>query len=303
MAEENNGLNIFGWTLSKSNRNKKDEDAVLPSIVAPTDEDGAGYVTISSGSSAYNQILSFDLNSKTIKDDRLLILKYREAAMHPEVDQAINHIINEAISSDQEATQLDLDKLDASASIKKKIESAYDEVIRMLDFNNNAADMFRRFYIDGRLYHHLVVDGDREKLGIQEIRYIDSVNISKVKEVIKEKDHKTQVEVVVGVKEYYIYEHIVNQSHSASTVAQKNAIKLSNDSVSYVTSGVTDTTRSRVVGHLDKVLKPLNQLRMMEDAQVIFRLSRAPERRIFYVDVGGHGANRAETYMCDIAAK
>lgn len=300
MADERDGLNLFGFNLTRNN-NKKKEEKELPSIVAPNDDDGAGYVTVTSGGGAYNHTLSFDQDSKTVKDDKALIMQYREAAMHPELDQAINHIVNEAVSSDQEVVQMNVDKLDISNSIKKKLQTEFDGIMTMLDFHNNAGDMFRRFYIDGRLYHHLVVDPKREKLGIQEMRYIDSVNIRKVREVLKERDPATDVEVIVGIKEYYIYEPSATNTRSIS--GAKTAVKLSEPSVSYVTSGIMDSARARVIGHLDKALKPLNQLRMMEDAQVIYRLARAPERRIFYVDTGTMPTGKAEEYMKDLMAK
>jgi hypothetical protein len=303
MADERDGLNLFGFTLTRNNTKKKTAvEEQLPSVVPPTDEDGAGYVTVNSGGGGFNHAVSFDNNSKTVKDDKVLIMRYRDAAMHPEIDQAINHIVNEAVSSDHEVAQLNVEKLDVSNSIKKKLQDEFDGVINMLDFNNNAADMFRRFYIDGRLYHHLVIDPKREKLGIQEMRYIDSINIRKVKEVIKERDPRTDVEIVTGVKEYYVYEPNAT-TNSRSINGVKNAVKLSEPSVSYVTSGIMDSSRARVIGHLDKALKPLNQLRMMEDAQVIYRISRAPERRIFYVDTGTMPTGKADEYIKDLMAK
>jgi len=301
MADERDGLNLFGFNLTRNNK-KKEEKEQLPSIVPPRDEDGAGYVTVTSGGGAYNHTLSFDQNSQTVKDDKQLIMQYRDAAMHPEIDQAINHIVNEAVASDHEVVQLNVEKLEISNSIKKKLQNEFDGIMNMLDFHNNAADMFRRFYIDGRLYHHLVVDPKREKLGIQEMRYIDSINIRKVKEVIKERDPRTDVEVVVGVKEYYVYEPTAT-NNTRSISGAKTAVKLSDASVSYITSGIMDSSRVRVIGHLDKALKPLNQLRMMEDAQVIYRLARAPERRIFYVDTGTMPTGKAEEYMKDLMAK
>ena len=303
MADERDGLNLFGFTLTRNNTKKKTAvEEQLPSVVPPTDEDGAGYVTVNSGGGGFNHAVSFDNNSKTVKDDKVLIMRYRDAAMHPEIDQAINHIVNEAVSSDHEVAQLNVEKLEVSNSIKKKLQDEFDGVINMLDFNNNAADMFRRFYIDGRLYHHLVIDPKREKLGIQEMRYIDSINIRKVKEVIKERDPRTDVEIVTGVKEYYVYEPSAT-TNSRSINGVKNAVKLSEPSVSYITSGIMDSSRARVIGHLDKALKPLNQLRMMEDAQVIYRISRAPERRIFYVDTGTMPTGKADEYIKDLMAK
>ena len=162
----------------------------------------------------------------------------------------------------------------------------------MLDFTNLGHDIFRRWYIDGRVYHHLVVDEKNLKSGIQEIRNIDATKIRKVKEIKKKKDPVSGASVVENVNEFYIY-----QEKPGGT---NQGVKLSNDSVSYVTSGLLDVDRKRVVSHLHKALKPINQLRMMEDSLVIYRLARAPERRIFYIDVGNLPRGKAETYMKDI---
>ena len=303
MAEQdNNGFNIFGFNINRKGNKKSEEKEMLPSIVPPTDNDGAGYVTTGTGG-AHATALMLDNNSTTIKDDIALIKKYREAAMHPEVDQMISHITNEAISGDREVAQIDLDTLEASNNIKNKIKEEFDGIVEMLDFNNTAAEMFQRFYIDGRLHHHLVVDPKKPQLGIQEMRYIDSLAIRKHKEIEKETDERTGVEIIKNVKEYFVFDPKVSNNSKTITPGARSITTLPVDSVSYITSGLLDTTRTRVVGHLDKVLKPLNNLRMMEDAMVIYRLARAPERRIFYVDVGKMGNNRAKEYINDLMNK
>lgn len=294
MAEQdNNGFNIFGFNINRKGNKKEEKKELLPSIVPPTDNDGAGYVTTGTGG-AHSTALMLDNNSTTIKDDISLIKKYREAAMHPEVDQMISHITNEAISGDREVAQIDLDTLEVSNNIKKKIKEEYDGIVEMLDFNNTASEMFQRFYIDGRLHHHLVIDPKKPQLGIQEMRYIDSLAIRKHKEIEKETDERTGVEIIKNVKEYFVFDPKISNNSKTITPGARSITTLSVESVSYITSGLLDTTRTRVVGHLDKVLKPLNNLRMMEDAMVIYRLARAPERRIFYVDVGKMGNNRAK---------
>jgi hypothetical protein len=224
-------------------------------------------------------------------------MKYRGVATHPEVDAAIEDIINESVSASEEEAPVSivLDKVEVSDQIKKGITEEFDNVLSMLDFTNNGHDMFKRWYIDGRLYHHLVVNESNIKAGIQEIRPIDSAKIRKVKQVKKKKDPVTGANLVESVDEYYIYQEKPGQ--------QTSGVKLSHDSVSYVTSGLLSADRKKVVSHLHKALKPINQLRMMEDSLVIYRLARAPERRIFYIDVGNLPRGKSEQYMKDIMAR
>mgnify|MGYP001948547595 CR=1 FL=1 len=274
-------------------KDKKEEK--LSSIVPPTDQDGAGYVTAAGAHyGTYVNIGSEDQG----KDNLQNIKQYRGVATHPEVDAAIEDIVNESVISGegQSSISLVLDKVEGiSDSLKKQITDEFENIVSMLDFNDVGHDMFRRWYVDGRLYHHLVVDEKNLKAGIQEIRNIDAAKIRKVKEVKKKKDATTGVSLVEQVNEFYIYQETPG--------AQSQGVKLSPDSVSYVTSGLLDVDRKRVVSHLHKALKPINQLRMMEDSLVIYRLARAPERRIFYIDVGNLPRGKAETYMKDIMAR
>lgn len=299
MAE---GIKLFGFEVKRA---KKDQDAVTPqpaaSVVPPTDEDGAGYVT-SSGFGAHfgtHMDIYADLQ---VKDQADLIRKYRTASTHPEVDMAIEEIVNEAIviPDDENVVELNLDAVELSPSIKKKIHVEFQNVLNMLSFNENAHDIFRNWYIDGRLYHHLVVSPDL-KQGIQEVRRIDSLKIRKVKNIKRKEDKASGVTVVDKVEEFYIYtERAANDKTSGgatNAAGKNNAVKLSSDSVSYVTSGLLDDQRAKVVSHLHKALRPINQLRMMEDSLIIYRLARAPERRIFYVDTGNLPKGKAEEYV------
>ena len=233
------------------------------------------------------------------KDNAQLIMKYRGTAMHPECDAAIEDIVNESIVAATEAgeqtVQLNLDKLKVSDGIKKQIQEEFDNIISMLNFNELGHDIFKRWYIDGRLYHHLVVNETNLKAGIVEIRPIDGSKMRKVKQVKRKKDPRTGANLIEKVDEYYIYQEKPGQYTSG--------VKMSLDSVSYITSGLLDETRKKVLGFLHKALKPLNQLRMMEDSLVIYRLARAPERRIFYIDVGNLPRGKAEGYMKDIMAR
>lgn len=288
---DNNALKIFGFEIRRAN--KKEEDKKLQSIVPRQDDDGAGYVTASG--SHYGQYINIDGDDS--KDNHQMIMKYRGVSTHPEVDAAIEDIINESISAseNEQAVKVTLDKVEVSDQIKKGITEEFDNIISMLDFANNGHDMFKRWYIDGRLYHHLVVNESNIKAGIQEIRPIDSAKVRKVKQVKKKKDPITGAMIVESVDEYYIYQE--------KPGSQTSGVKLSNDSVSYVTSGLLSADRKKVVSHLHKALKPINQLRMMEDSLVIYRLARAPERRIFYIDVGNLPRGKSEQYMKDIMAR
>ena len=290
MADDS--IKLFGFEIKRS---KKKQDEKLTSIVPPVDQDGAGYVT--SAGAHYGTYVNIG-GEDHAKDNLQNIQQYRAVATHPEVDAAIEDIVNESvISSESESSvNLILDNVEGlSNSLKKQITEEFETIVSMLNFNDLGHDMFRRWYVDGRIYHHLVVDEKNLKAGIQEIRPIDSSKIRKVKEVKKKKDVVTGASLVDSINEFYIYQE--------KPGSQTSGVKLSNDSVSYVTSGLLDATRKRVVSHLHKALKPINQLRMMEDSLVIYRLARAPERRIFYIDVGNLPRGKAETYMKDIMAR
>lgn len=294
MADE--GLKIFGFEIKRANN--RAQKTMLPSIVPPTDEDGAGYVT--SASAHYGTYVDINGGENESKDEANMIKQYRGISMHPEVDSAIEDIVSETITmnENEQPVRLVLDKVKAPDGIKKKIVEEFDNVISMLKFNEMAADIFKRWYIDGRMYHHLVVDSNNMKAGIQEVRPIDATKIRKVKHVKRRKDEATGANIVEKVDEFYIY-----QDRMTGNTMSTTGVKLSLDAVSYVTSGLLDESRVRVVSHLHKAMKPVNQLRMMEDSLVIYRLARAPERRIFYIDVGNLPKGKAEEYMKNIMAK
>jgi hypothetical protein len=296
---ENDSLKLFGFEISRA-RNEKKKDQ-LPSIVPPLDDDGSGYITASG--THYGSFV--DISGDQAKDDKELIKKYRTIAQHPEVDAAIEDIVNEVISGEDEVIDLNLDNVDTTDAIKKQIKEEFQNISAMLDFQNFAHDIFRRYYVDGRIYHHLVVDPKKPQEGIQEIRPIDANKIRKVKEVKKERDPVSGANIVKKVDEYYIYSEDTAGHLTSSTGGSKSqsAVKISPDSISYVTSGLLDSTRKKVISYLHKALKPVNQLRMMEDALVIYRLSRAPERRIFYIDVGNLPRGKAEQYLKDIMSR
>src|SRR5210317_1647110 len=284
-------LKLFGFEIRRATKQEQEKEK-LPSIVPKTDDDGAGYVTASG--SHFGQYI--DMEGNEAKDNAELIKKYRGIAEHPEVDAAIEDIVNEAITAYElkSSVELNLDNVEASDKIKKLITEEFDGICGMLNFNEHSHDIFRSWYVDGRLYHHLVVNESNMKAGIQEIRPIDSSKVRKVKEVKYKKDQKTDAKIVDKVNEFYIYQE---------KAGANQGVKLTPDSISYVTSGLLDPTRRRVVSYLHKAIKPINQLRMMEDSLVIYRLARAPERRIFYIDVGNLPAGKAEQHMKDIMSR
>ena len=286
-----NSLKLFGFEIRRSN-SKEAEERNLKSIVPKVDDDGAGYVTASG--SHFGQYI--DIDGDKSKDNSTLIQKYRGVSMHPEVDAAIEDITNEAVSGgDEIAVKLDLDKVELSKSIKTKIQEEFDDILYMLKFGDLGHDIFRSWYVDGRKVYHLVVDEKNPKKGILDIRPIDSAKIRKVKEIIRKKDPITGASIVEGQTEYFIYQEKPGE--------QNSGVKLTKDSVVYVTSGLLDASQKHVVSYLHKALKPINQLRMMEDSLVIYRLARAPERRIFYIDVGNLPKGKAEEYMKGIMTR
>ena len=284
-----NSIKLFGFEIRRS-KSIEANDKNLKSIVPKTDEDGAGYITASG--SHYGQYI--DIHGDKSKDNAALIQKYRGVAAHPEVDAAIEDITNEAVSGgDELAVKLDLDKTELSKAVKSKLQDEFDGILYMLNFADLGHDIFRSWYVDGRKAFHLIVDEKNLKRGIQEIRPIDSAKLRKV----KEKDPVSGANLVEGETEYFIY-----QENSGGQNAN-SGIKLTTDSVIYTTSGLLDAGQKHVVSYLQKALKPINQLRMMEDSLVIYRLARAPERRIFYIDVGNMPKGKAEDYMKGIMTR
>jgi hypothetical protein len=225
-------------------------------------------------------------------------------SLQPEVDSAIEDVVNEAIVQDDDGliTKIVLDDLKQSDKIKKAIEDEFHNILRLLNYNNMASDIFRRFYVDGRLNYHILIDINNPQKGIQELRYIDPRKIKKVREIKKKKDEVTGVEVIVGVNEFFLYNDKLSEKTSSSTYGPIG-IKIAPDSIISINSGLMDTRRSMVLSYVHKAIKPLNQLRMMEDASVIYKISRAPQRRIFYVDVGNLPKIKAEQYIRDIMTK
>jgi len=285
-------LELFGFRIGRKEEEQKLKDENLKSFVPPNLDDGA--VEIAAGG-AYGTYVDLEGSAKSEAE---LVTRYREMSLQPECDSAIDDVVNEAIvyNEKEPAISIVLDDLNAGASIKKKIHEEFDNLLRMLNFTTNSYDTFRKWYIDGRLYYHLVIDESNPRAGIQELRYIDPRKIRKIKQPIKKKDEKTNTILTKGYLEYYIF-------HPRGINRSNQGLKISKDSVCYCHSGLLDQRMLLVLGHLHKAIKPLNQLRMLEDASVIYRLARAPERRIFYIDVGNLPKIKAEQYLRDMMVK
>ena len=287
--------NLLGFQITRNNTDLGKPAEAKQAFTVSSPDDGT--TTISAGGH-FGQYMDMEV---TAKNDIDLIKRYREIAQHPECDMAIEDIINEVIVSDERdaSVSVSLDKLMISDNIKMKVRDEFDEVLRLLNFDEKGHDIFRRWYVDGRIYFHKVIDPKSPRKGLTEIRYIDPRKIKKVREVTKKRDTQGKgVEMIEATAEWFVY------NEKGISAANTNAgLKISSDSITYVTSGVIDQTKNMVMGHLHKAIKPTNQLRMIEDAVVIYRIVRAPERRIFYVDVGNLPKVKAEAYLRDVMSR
>ena len=283
---------LFGFSITRS---KKTADP-KQSFTQPQADDGTQ--TIAAGG-YFGQYLDMEGQAKTEQD---LIRRYREIALHPECDMAIEDIVNEAVVSNElkDAIRLKLDNVQFGNEIKRKIEDEFQEVLRLMNFNTKGHDIFRRWYVDGRVYYHKVIDRESPRKGITELRYIDPRKIKKVREVRKKRpDGPTPhgLSIVDDFQEYYLY----NEKGVAGTTS--GGIKIAPDTIAFVPSGLIDQNKNMVLSYLHKAIKPVNQLRMIEDATVIYRIARAPERRIFKIDVGNLPKVKAEQYLRDVMAR
>jgi len=287
---------LFGYEIKR-----KKEAAKAKSFVAPSDEEGT--LDIAGGAGFFGQYLSYD---KAARNEYDLIRKYRTTAENPECDQAIEDIINESVIADEldVSVKMNLDWVPLSMSVKKKMVEEFDDILTLLQWKKKGHDIFRRWYVDGRIFYHKLVDEASPRKGITEVRYIDPKFIKKVREVNKTKQ-PNQPALVKQVKEWFLYNETgVYPVVGTSTSGQGGeGIRISPDAIAYVTSGIYNATTNQVYGHLQKAIKPTNQLRMIEDSVVIYRISRAPERRIFYIDVGNLPKPKAEAYLKDVMAR
>jgi len=274
---------LFGFEINRKSSKVKE----LPSFVPKTDEDGSGVIQAGGHFGAY-----IDMDGDKFKNEVDLILKYRDIASQPECDAAVEDIINESIvgNNDEAPVNLVLDELEISDKLKEAVKFEFDAVLKLLNFNAYAHDIYRKWYIDGRLPYHIIIDKSSPKKGIQELRYIDPTKLRKVKEVEEKQDPKTGAKIIEKSDEFFLF-----QDKLMSGAEQ--GLKIYPDAIAYCTSGQMDPGRKRILSYLHKALKPVNQLRMMEDSLVIYRISRAPERRIFYIDVGNLPKGKAEEYL------
>ncbi len=279
---------FFGFEIKR-----KSEEPIRPSFVPNTDEDGTGVITTGGHFGAY-----LDLDGDKAKNEVDLIFKYRDIASQPECDAAIEDIINESIvgDNDEAPVNLILDQLEISDKIKESVKNEFETVLRLLNFNSYAHDIFRKWYVDGRLPYHIIIDDKNPKNGIKELRYIDPTKLRKVKEIEEEQDPKTGAKLIKKQEEYFLF-----QDTKMNSAGQ--GLKIHPDAICYATSGMLDPQRKRILSYLHKAIKPVNQLRMMEDSLVIYRISRAPERRIFYIDVGNLPKGKAEEYLKGIMSQ
>ena len=281
-------MGLFGW-LSKT---KHPVDVVTP--LSPTNTDGA--IQVNSGNLSGYYAFNFEIDS-TLSDELQMFLRYRDTASFPECDMAIEQIVNEMVIIDgvKPPISLNLDNLPKGyKTIKNRIREEWEKVLDLYKFNDNCHDIIKRWYIDGRIYYYMVIDEKNPKRGILDLRFIDPRKIKKITEIKKEL--KDGVEIVKGTESYYMFND--NGLQNAD-----KGIKMSPDMIVDVPSGMVDANTGKVISYLFKAIKPVNQLKMMEDALVIYRITRAPERRLFYVDVGNLPAQKAEQYVQNIMNK
>ena len=292
-------IKLFGFTLGNKDVVQL-QNPEQPSFALPTEALDDGAVTITQNAYYGTYV---DLEG-AVRNELELITRYREMANHPELEMAIDDIVNEAITHDVTGRTVDiiLDKLKQPETIKKRIVEEFENVLKMLNFGNLSDDLFKRWYIDGRIYYHVVIDESNPRNGIQELRYIDPRKIRKVREIKKMRDPKSGAQIIQSIAEYYVYNDRAPSAQSFTSEVN-SGLRIATESVINVNSGMMDAKNTFVISYLHKAIKPLNQLRMIEDAVVIYRISRAPERRIFYIDVGNLPKGKAEQYLRDVMLK
>jgi len=286
-------IELFGFSIGRVDKDAKSKQ----SFALPEPEDGALEVGAVGG--AYGTYVDLEGHAK---NELELIRKYREMATYPECDQAVDDVINEAVVTNREHSPVSVNLVNSTLSdnIKESINHEFKELIRLLDFRKVGYELFRKWYVDGRLYFHIIIDNKNPKRGILELRPIDPLKIKKIRQPKVQPGPQGMELDTSGYQEFYMFNE---RGISASGSSGGQTVQISSDSISYVHSGILDPDRKVVLSHLHKAIKPLNQLRMIEDAVVIYRISRAPERRIFYIDVGNLPKIKAEQYLRDIMNK
>lgn len=290
-------MKLFGFEFKR-----QDQIDPAPSF-APKEADDGALVVAAGG--AYGTYIDLD---GTVRTEAELVTKYREMSLQPEIDMAVDEIVNESISIDEEdIVSINLDNLDIPNRVKKAIQEEFKIVLKLLDFNRRGYEIYRRWYIDGRLYYHAIISKDSPQDGLLELRYVDPRKIRKVREIGKKRApggaDGSEAVIPKTQNEYYVYND-KGFNYGNKVVGPTTAgMKIAKDSIVHVTSGLTDTQGTMVLSYLHKAIKPLNQLRTLEDSLIIYRLARAPERRIWYIDVGNLPKMKAEQYVRDIMVK
>ena len=298
-------VKLFGFTFGSE---QVEQDKNVKSFTPPANDDGAMNVAaLDAFGSPMSYVMDLDGVSSS---ENSVIERYREIAMISEVDRAIEEIVSEAIIGDQEGSpvSLNIDQLELTKTVKDRIDESFEHVLNLLHFKTKGYDMFRRWYIDGRINYHIMIDETRPKRGVVELRYIDPKKIKKVREKIENKGEATRYDAsaLLGnqYREYYIYSEKGTETKGGNTQgSQASGLKIAKEAIAHCNSGMMDPAQKMVISYLHKALRPANNLRMLEDSLVIYRLSRAPERRIFYVDVGNLPKGRAEQYLSQIMNK
>lgn len=298
-------MELFGFQIKRKGKEAKESTSFAP----PSNDDGS--IIVSEGGVFGTYV---DING-SIRSETELITKYRNMSLDPIVDMAVQDIVNEAIveDSDQNTVSLELDEIEdkvMSKAIKEKVLEEFKNVLNLLEFSKMSYETFKRWYVDGRLFYHVIVEESVNKTsqgtnGIKELRYIDPRHIKKVKVIKKVPiQPNSKVEVEKLVDEYFLYNKggFIEKSNNTDT-SNTNGLKISKDAVVVVTSGYLNAEGTMILSYLNKIIRPLNQLRSMEDSLVIYRISRAPERRVFYIDVGGLPTLKAEQYLRNLMTK
>ena len=285
-------MDLFGFEIKR----KSDGDLPAPVSFAPKENEDGAMVVQAGG--VYGTYVDLD---GSIRTETELVTKYREMAQHPELEQAIDDIVNEVIVGDSkdEPVEINLDSLEYPERIKGIVREEFKNILGLLEFYDYSYEIFKKWYVDGRLYYHAIVDKDNAREGIKELRYIDPRHIRLIREQ-KKKKTDNGVPLVQDGQEYYIYNNKGFVRSPGATSMTGQGVKIAKDSIVSIMSGMNNPKGSTVLSYLHKAVKPLNQLRSLEDSLVIYRISRAPERRIFYIDVGNLPKMKAEQYLRDV---
>lgn len=295
-------MQLFGYEI----RRKQDKEEQPKSFAPPLNDDGAVNVESTAVGGTYGYFLDIEGSAKTESE---LVTRYRSMALQPEVQQAVDEIVNEAINIDynESAVEIVLEETELPSKVKELITEEFENVLRLLDFSNQGYEIFQRFFVDGRLNYHVIIDETNVNRGIIELRYLDPRKVRLIRENDStQRDKSTGIPFRRVKKEYYMYSETGFGSTTSKTGGDMQSVsgfRIAKDSIARVTSGLMNETQTLVLSHLHRAIKPLNQLRILEDATVIYTLTRAPERRVFYVDVGNLPKAKAEQYLADMMAR